>query len=119
MSYLQDVFITLWAIWNYRNKVVHQGIVPSPMDVILIAQNFSCRYKASFSSSQPPRRSDSRNPNTRQQLTTRDWNLIIKARNMRQCRYGIVYEALTLQGKKVFFGVASTTARSATGALLE
>ncbi|KAF3962232.1 hypothetical protein CMV_013230 [Castanea mollissima] len=79
-------------------------------------------YKASLSSSQPPRRSNSRSPNTRQQPTARDWNLIIKVattKNRRQCRYGIVYEALTLHGENVFFGVASTTARTATGALLE
>ncbi|KAK9998366.1 hypothetical protein SO802_017969 [Lithocarpus litseifolius] len=118
----EDVFITLWAIWNHRNKVVHQGIIPNPMEVILIAQNFSCSYKATLSNSQTPRRRDSRCPNTRQQPAARDWNLIIKtatARSRRQCRYGIVYEALTLQGDKVFFGVASTTARTATEALLE
>ncbi|KAL0016011.1 hypothetical protein SO802_003080 [Lithocarpus litseifolius] len=40
---IKDVFITLWAIWNYRNKVVHQEIIPNPMEVILIAHNFSCR----------------------------------------------------------------------------
>uniref|UniRef100_A0A7N2MIT6 Uncharacterized protein n=1 Tax=Quercus lobata TaxID=97700 RepID=A0A7N2MIT6_QUELO len=41
------------------------------------------------------------------------------ARSRRHCRYGIVYEALTLQGDKVFFGVASITARTSSEALLE
>ena len=121
MSYLQDAFITLWAIWNYRN-VVYQGIIHNPMEVILIAQNFSCRYKASLSSCQTPRRRDSSCSNTWQQPAARNWNLIIKiaaARRRRQCRYGIVYEALTLHGDKVFFGVASTSATTSTGALLE
>ena len=122
MSYLQDVFITLWAIWNYHNRVVHQGIIPNPMEVILIAQNFSCKYKASLSSCQTPRRRDRSCSNTWQQPTVRNWNLIIKiaaARKRRQCKYGIVYEALNLQGYKVFFGVASTSATTSTGALLE
>ena len=45
MCYLQDVFVTLWTIWTYCNKVVHQGISPNPMEVILIAYTFSCRYR--------------------------------------------------------------------------
>ena len=38
-------FCLLWTIWTYRNKVVHQGLNPNPVEVILIAQNFSYRYK--------------------------------------------------------------------------
>ena len=49
MIFLQDVFVFLWAIWTYRNRVVHQGLNPNPVDVILIAQNFSCRYRNSIS----------------------------------------------------------------------
>ena len=30
---------------------MHQGIIPNPMEVILIAQKFSCRYKASATTS--------------------------------------------------------------------
>ncbi|KAF3961213.1 hypothetical protein CMV_014145 [Castanea mollissima] len=41
------------------------------------------------------------------------------ARSRRQCRYGTKYEALTLQGDKMFFGVARSAARTSTGALLE
>ena len=86
MSYLQDVFITLWAIWNHRNRVVHQGIIPNPMEVILIAHNFSCRYKASLSSGQTPRRRDRSCSNTWQQPTVRNWNLIIKIAATRKRR---------------------------------
>ncbi|KAK9989787.1 hypothetical protein SO802_030026 [Lithocarpus litseifolius] len=89
----------------------------------LVFHCFLCSiYKATLSNSQTPRGRDSRCPSTRQQPTVRDWNQIIRiaaAWSRRQCRYGIVYEALTLQADKVFFGVASTTARTATGALLE
>ena len=49
MNFLQDVFVFLWTIWTYRNRVVHQGLNPNPVEVILIAQNFSCRYRNSIS----------------------------------------------------------------------
>ncbi|KAL0001429.1 hypothetical protein SO802_015210 [Lithocarpus litseifolius] len=38
MEYLQAVFTYLWSIWTYRNRVVHEGIVPNPMEVILTAK---------------------------------------------------------------------------------
>ena len=101
---------------------MHQEIIPNPMEVILITQNFSCRYKAFLSSCQTLRRRDSSYSNTWQQPVARNWNLIIKiaiARKRRHYRYNIVYEALTLQGDKVFFGVASTSATTSIGALLE
>ena len=37
MCYLQDVFTILWTIWTHRNKVIHQGVTPNPMEVILTA----------------------------------------------------------------------------------
>lgn len=122
MCYLQDVFITLWTIWTYRNKVVHQGISPNPMEVILTAHTFSCRYRDILSNSINPRSSPARNLSTSNPIAAENWHLIIKiagARSRGQCRYGIAYEALTLQGDKVLFGVASSNARSFTGALLE
>ncbi|KAF3954666.1 hypothetical protein CMV_020015 [Castanea mollissima] len=51
-----------------------------------------------------------------------DWQIIIKIVNSRSRkfhRYGTVYEGLTVQGEKVFFGAISSTARTSTGALLE
>ena len=41
---LQRTFITLWAIWNHRNRVIHEGVTPDPMNVILTSQNLFCRY---------------------------------------------------------------------------
>nr|POE78112.1 hypothetical protein CFP56_37904 [Quercus suber] len=67
---IKDVFITLWTIWNYQNKVVNRGIIPNPMDVILNAQNFSCKYKDSLSSNQISRRKEGGCSNTRQQPAT-------------------------------------------------
>jgi len=51
-----------------------------------------------------------------------DWQLIIKltgARSNRPFRNGIAYEALTIQGERVFFGVNSSNARTSIGTLLE
>lgn len=44
---------------------------------------------------------------------------IAGARSRGHCRHGTAYEALTLQGANVFFGVVSSNARTSTGALLE
>ena len=92
------------------------------MEVILIAHTFSCKYRDILSHSLNPRSRLPRNINTRNPIAAGNWHLIIKiagARNRGKCRYGIAYEVLTLQGDKVFFGVASSNARSSTGALLE
>ena len=45
LNFLQDVFVILWTIWTYRNRVVHQGLNPNPVEVIITAQDFSCRYR--------------------------------------------------------------------------
>ena len=50
MGYMQGIFTTLWAIWKHRNLVIQEGKEPNPMEVVLIAQNLSCRYKDSFTS---------------------------------------------------------------------
>lgn len=56
MVYIQSLFILLWTIWNHRNKVVHEGINPNPMEVILTAQCLTCRYQDAFSKNQDPDR---------------------------------------------------------------
>ena len=48
MEYLQNLFTILWTIWNHRNKVVHEGLSPNPMQVVLTSQSLSCKYKSSF-----------------------------------------------------------------------
>ena len=54
MYYLQSSFTTLWTMWNHRNRVVHEGIQPNPIEVILIAQNLSCRYHNILKKDQQP-----------------------------------------------------------------
>jgi len=54
MNYLQDIFITFWTVWTYKNKVVHQGIILDLVEVILTAQTFSCRYRDTLSSYSTP-----------------------------------------------------------------
>lgn len=117
MCYLQDIFTILWTVWTYRNRVVHQGITQNPVEVILIAQNLSCRYRDILSSYSTP-------GGTRPEIQSAagDRKLIIKlagARSRRPYRNGTAYESLTVQGDKVFFGVVSSNARTSTGALLE
>ena len=48
MKNLQLIFITLWAIWIHRNRVIHEGVTPDPMNVILTTQNLFCMYQRSF-----------------------------------------------------------------------
>ena len=122
MIFLQDVFVFLWTIWTYKNRVVHPGLNPNPVNVILIAQNFSCRYRNSISRCSTSTNRERRSTRSEGLSATRDWQLIIKiagARSKRPCRLGIAYEALTIQGERVFFGVNSSNARTTTGALLE
>ena len=72
MCYLQDVFITLWTIWTYCNKVVHQGSSPNPMEVILIAHTFSCRYRDILLNCLNSRSKLARNISTRNQIAARN-----------------------------------------------
>ena len=122
MNFLQDVFVILWTIWTYRNRVVHQGLNPNPVEVILIAQNFSCRYRNSISRCSTSTDREGRCTRPEGQSAAREWQLTIKIagfRSRRPCRHGTAYEALTIQGERVFFGVNSSNARTTIGALLE
>ena len=121
MDYLQALFTYLWTMWTHRNKVVHDGITPNPMQVILMAQSLSCRYKEAFTE-QSCQSGTSRRPAVEPQSAAGPWQLIIKvagSRNKKKKRRAYAYEAINPQGVGVFVGVNSSTARTATGCLLE
>ena len=102
--------------------MVHQGITPDLVEVILTTQTLSCRYKDTLSGYSPPGGRDDRCNKSERQSTAGDWQLIIKlagARSRSPYRNGTAYEALTVQGDKVFFGVVSSNAKTSTGPLLE
>ncbi|XP_065618488.1 uncharacterized protein LOC112001839 isoform X1 [Quercus suber] len=48
MKYLQTLFTVLWSIWNLRNLVVLEDKQPNPIEVLLTAQNLSCKYHEIF-----------------------------------------------------------------------
>ena len=102
--------------------MVHQGITLDPVEVILTTQTLSCRYKDTLSGYSPSGGRDDRCNRSKRQSAVGDWQLIIKlvgARSRSPYRNGTAYEALTVQGDKVFFGVVSSNAKTSTGALLE
>ena len=80
------------------------------------------RYKDTLSNYSNPGGRDDRCTRPENQSAAGDWQLIIKlagARSRRPYRNGTAYEALMVQGDKVFFGTVSSNARTSTGALLE
>ena len=106
MNYLQALFTTLWSIWNHRNKVVHEGISPNPINVILMVQSLSCRYKDAFSeqltSNLSPRKST-----TPVQSAVGSWQLIIKVTGFRdkRNRSAFGFEVVNIWGDNVFLAV--------------
>ncbi|KAL0006201.1 hypothetical protein SO802_013762 [Lithocarpus litseifolius] len=105
MLYLQSMFTILWSIWNHRNLVLHQGKVPNPKEVLLIAQSCICRYHQAFSMERV------QNTSTRQQqgktFTNYNWNIILKVaayKNKKTKKSGAAFEALTMDGVSIFSG---------------
>jgi len=91
------------------------------MQVILMAQSMSCRYKDAFSDQSNsvflPRKSPSP-----VQFAAGSWQLIIKVsgfRDRKKNRSAFVYEAVNLQGVRVFFGVNSSLADTPLGFFLK
>ena len=100
MRYLQDMFTTLWTMWRHRNSVVHEGIQPNPIEVILTAQHLSCRYQTNLSKAQQPPQQRVHH-NSGHPYVEREWQILIKIagtkRKMaKRCAYA--YEARNLQG---------------------
>ena len=128
MAYLQAVFTTLWPIWTYRNRVIHQGICPNPLYVLLMGQSLSCKYRNTFISSDQNLRdaalsiSVQRPATVHQQSPVGQWDLIIKiaaTKGQRSQRKAFAYNANNMEGVCVFSGVASTLASSTIRALFE
>ena len=85
--------------------MVHEGIDPNPMDVILTTQALSCRYKEAFND-QSLYNSNSGRPKPVQQPVAGSWQIILKiigARCNRTKRCSFAYEAVNMQGVCVFF----------------
>ena len=47
-GFIQSFFTIMWSIWNHRNRVLHQGILPIHIEVILTSQSLTCRYQEAF-----------------------------------------------------------------------
>ena len=114
MEYLQ------YLVYTPLDKVVHEGLSPNPLHVVLIAQSLSCRYKTSFNDQEPRLRVS--NTDVEPQFATGAWQLILKVAGFRckrkkQCAY--VYEAVNLQGACVFFSISNSVATTAFGVFLE
>lgn len=121
MRYLQDIFTTLWTIWNLRNMVIHEGKQPNPIEAILIAQNLSYRYQTNLSKAQHPNKQRV-NHNFVHPCVGRNWQILIKIAGIKRkkanrCAYA--YEARNLQGNIIFIGAISCAAKTASGAIQE
>ena len=99
--------------------MVHEGKRPNPIEVILIAQTTSCRYKEVFSSQYNPLITRSR-PSNEPSNVIGQWQLLIKivgTRNPRLNRSAWAFEAKDPQGVIRFYGVHSSNASTIKGAV--
>lgn len=104
-----------------QNLVIHEGKNPNPLEVVLIAQTLSCRYKESFSSRSEENRQP-RIPVPEPNAAAGWWQLIIRVASVRSKRYtkcSYAYEARGIQGEVVLWGAANSTAKTKYGALQE
>ena len=82
---LQSLFTVLWLIWNHRNKVLHQGLTPNPLEVILIAKTLSCRYRKAYAGPYHPTR-ELRTAKSRHLTAAGQYQLIIKLAEARRTK---------------------------------
>ena len=98
MFFLQSLCTILWMIWNHRHKVLHQGKLSNPMEVILTAQSLVCRYQEAFQNKQ----SQHPSPNHSPRMSIKPgWQVIIKGaawRNRKTKRSGWAYEVKATDG---------------------
>ena len=75
MEYLE------YLVYTPLDKVVHEGLSPNPLHVVLIAQSLFCRYKTSFNDQEPRLRVS--NTDVDPQFATGAWQLILKVASFR------------------------------------
>ena len=115
------MFTVLLLIWNHRNRVLHQGLNPNPLKVILIAKNLPCRYRKSYASQLHHTR-ELRATKLAHLATAGQYQLIIKlveARRMKPQRRAYAFVAVNMQGAEMFSGFNCSLANKIIGALLE
>ncbi|KAK9997098.1 hypothetical protein SO802_021784, partial [Lithocarpus litseifolius] len=112
-QFLQPFLTIFWLFWNHRNLVVHQGKIPNPIEVVLISNSLICRYKEAFKDSVLiPRPGIVKQPQT---STQHHWQTIIKVAaygHRRTRRYGYAFEAIDLEGTRLFIGASSSGRQS-------
>ncbi|XP_065623984.1 uncharacterized protein LOC136065143 [Quercus suber] len=118
---LQPMFSILWLIWNHRNKVLHQGYNPNPLEVILTAKTLSCRYRTAYTGPYHHTR-EPRAAKSNHLTAAGQYQLIIKlaeARRTKPQRRAYAFVAVNMQGAEVFSGVNCSLANTVIGVLLE
>ena len=101
--------------------MVHEGVTPDPMNVILTTQNLFCRYQEIYQKHHSTVHRLSKQK-TMDQGLHRQWSIILKISGVKQGRKkraAFAYEARNRQGTVVFYGCSSNAARSISGVLLE
>ena len=101
--------------------MLHQGLYPNPLEVILTAKTLSCRYRKTYAGPYHPTRK-LRTTKSGHLTAAEQYQLIIKlaeARRTKPQRRAYAFVAVNMQGVEVFSGVNCSLANTAIGALLE
>ena len=107
--------------WNHIKKVLHQGLNPNPLEVILTAKTLSCGYRKAYAGPYHPTR-ELRATKLGHLTNAGQYQLIIKlaeARRTKPQRRAYAFVAVNMQGVEVFSRVDCSLANTAIGALLE